>query len=179
MTIPADVHIRPYRLDDAPAVFDAVCESAASLMPWMPWCHPDYSIDETRTWLELQIPAFDQGTAYEFGIFGPYGRYLGGCGLNQVDAANKRANLGYWVRRSAQGYGAASAAVQLLREWGFTQTDLIRLEIVVAVGNLASLRVAERSGATREGTLRQRLHLHGTSHDAAVFSFVRTPSISP
>ena len=73
--------------------------------------------------------------------------YLGGCGLNQIDHANGRANLGYWVRSSAVGRGVATAAVQLVRQWGFEQTSLLRLEVVIAVGNLASHRVAEKAGA--------------------------------
>jgi len=47
------------------------------------------------------------------------------------------------------------------------------LEIVVSIVNIASLRVAEKAGAVREGTLRNRFLLHGFAHDAAVFSFVR------
>jgi len=60
----------------------------------------------------------------------------------------------------------------LIRRWGFEHTDLTRLEIIVAAGNLASQRVAEKAGATREGTLRSRLILHGACLDAAVYSFV-------
>jgi RimJ/RimL family protein N-acetyltransferase len=80
----------------------------------------------------------------------------------------------YWVRSSARGRGVATAAVQRLRNWGFGHTALIRIEVVIAIGNRASLRVAEKAGATREGTLRSRLLLHGTAHDAAMFSFIRT-----
>jgi ribosomal-protein-serine acetyltransferase len=47
------------------------------------------------------------------------------------------------------------------------------LEIVVSTVNIASLRVAEKAGAVREGTLQSRLLLHGVTHDAVVFSFVR------
>jgi ribosomal-protein-serine acetyltransferase len=68
----------------------------------------------------------------------------------------------------------ATAAVQRLRNWGFGHTALIRIEVVIAIGNRASLRVAEKAGATREGTLRSRLLLHGTAHDAPMFSFIRT-----
>jgi len=168
-----DVRIRPYRLDDADLIFEAARESLAELGPWMPWCHPHYSLNESRLWLEEQVPAFEQGTAFEFAIVSTDGRYLGGCGLSQVDKLNRRANLGYWVRTTATRRGVATAAVHLLRDWGFQNTDLLRLEIVVAVGNIASQRVAEKSGAVREGTLRNRLILHGTVHDAAVFSFVR------
>jgi RimJ/RimL family protein N-acetyltransferase len=144
----------------------------------MPWCHPAYSIDDSRSWIEIQVPAFQRGVIFEFAIVSADGRYLGGCGLNQVDNVNGRANLGYWVRSTATRRGVATAAVHLLRDWGFQNTDLTRFEIVVAVGNVASRRVAEKSGATREGTLRSRLLLHGDHHDAAMFSFVRDPIVS-
>jgi hypothetical protein len=44
------------------------------------------------------------------------------------------------------------------------------LEMLVATSNMRSLRAAEKFGATREGVLRRRLFLHGTHHDAVVFS---------
>jgi len=174
-----DVRIRPYRLDDAAAVFEAARESLAEMWPWMPWCHPEYTIEESRSWLETRVPAFQQGTEFEFAIITADGRYLGGCGLNQIDNANRRANLGYWVRSTAAGRGVATSAVRLLRDWGFQNTNLLRLEILIAVGNVASHRVAEKSGANREGTLRGRLLLHGVSHDATLFSFIREEHLVP
>lgn len=122
----------------------------------------------------MQVPAFQRGTALEFAIVSADGRYLGASGLNQIDQANGRANMGYGVRSSATGRGVATAAVQRLRNWGFEHTALIRLEVVIAIGNRASHRVAEKAGATREGTLRSRLLLHCTARDAAMFSFIRT-----
>lgn len=169
-----DIRIRPYRLDDAPAIWEAVRESMRELRPWMPWCHPGYAIDETRSWLAAQVQAFQHRSAFEFAITTDEGAYLGGCGLNQLDPLNQRANLGYWVRSSAARRGVATAATLLTRDWGFANTDLVRIEILMAVGNVASRRVAEKSGAVYEGTLRTRLTVHGTRHDAAMYAFVRS-----
>ena len=63
--------------------------------------------------------------------------------------------------------------IELVR-WAFENTNLNRVEIVASTMNFASLRVAEKAGAVREGVLRRRLLLHGVTHDAMVFSFVRT-----
>ena len=167
------VRIRPYRVDDAPALLEAAHESVPEVQPWMPWCHSALSLEDTRAWLELQVPAFRNGETYEFAIVSGEGGYLGGCGVNQIDKDNRRANLGYWVRSAATRRGAATAAVGLIREWAFRHTDLVRLEIVIACGNAASHRVAEKAGAFREGTLRRRLLLHGVHHDATIFSLVR------
>lgn len=168
-----DVEIRPYSQTDAPAVFDAVRESFAELRPWMPWCHADYSVEDARSWLGLQMKSFDEGTAFQFAILSNDGRYVGGVGLNQIDRLNRRANLGYWIRSAMTGRGAATAAVRSLRDWAFDRTDLIRLEILIAVGNVASHRVAERVGAIREGVLHRRLVLHEIAHDATMFSITR------
>ncbi len=168
-----DVRIRPYRVEDAEASYEAIVESKAALMPWMPWCTPDYALEAQRKWVEEQVAAFAKRESFEFAIVAPEGRYLGGCGLNFVNWAGRRANLGYWVRTSAAGRGVASRATRLLAAWGFAETDLERLEILAATANAASVRVAEKAGARREGTLRKRIRYYDVQHDAAVFSFVR------
>jgi ribosomal-protein-serine acetyltransferase len=169
----SEVAIRPYRIDDATALLEAAMESVPEAYPFMPWCHPGLTLLEMHTWIEAQVAAREARTAYELVILSQDGRFLGGCGLNQIDAANRRANLGYWVRTSERGRGVATAAVRHLVRWGFENTDLVRLEVLVSVQNARSLRVAEKSGAWREGILRKRLMLHGNAHDAVVFSFVR------
>jgi RimJ/RimL family protein N-acetyltransferase len=49
---------------------------------------------------------------------------------------------------------------------------LIRIEIVAAVGNLASQRVAEKAGAVREGVMRKALLVRDTAHDAVLTSLI-------
>jgi ribosomal-protein-serine acetyltransferase len=168
-----DVHIRPYEANDAAALWEAAQESVVALQPWMPWCHPAYSLDDARSWLELQVAAYEQRTAFEFAIVSTQAEYLGGCGLSQIDQVNQRADLWYWVRTPACHRGVATNAVRLIRDWAFQHTDLVRLEIVIAVGNVASHRVAEKCPANREGVLKHRLLLRGVPHDATMFSLTR------
>ena len=167
------IAIRPYALDDAPRLFEAARESSAEVFLWLPWCRPEYALADAQQWIEKQMPLFAERMAFAFAIVSTEGNYLGGCGLNQIDPIHRRANLGYWVRTSATGRGVASAAVRLLAAWAFANTDLVRLEIVAAVGNQASQRVAEKGGAQREGIARSRLLFHGAAHDAVVYSMLR------
>src|SRR5262245_4733322 len=158
--MPPNITLRPYALDDAPQLFEAARESSGEVYLWLPWCRPEYTIEEAQEWIAKQIPLFAERTGFSFVIAGASGEFLGGCGLNQLDPIHRRANLGYWVRTSAAGRGIATAAVRQLAAWAFANTDLVRLEIVVAAGNRASIRVAEKSGAVREGIARSRLVLH-------------------
>ncbi len=167
------VLLRPYRIEDAPAVHAAAIASVAEIQPFDSWCHPGLTLEDVRGWIAKQVQAFEALEAFEHAILGDDGEYLGGCGLNQIDQANRRANLGYWVRTSATRRGVATAAIRELVRWAFESTDLIRLEVVVSTRNLASLRAAEKAGAVRDCVLRSRLLLHGVAHDAVLFSFVR------
>ena len=64
------------------------------------------------------------------------------------------AAVGYWLRPEARGRGAATIAVQLIARWAFNEVGVQRLELTTAPENVASQRVAERAGFTREGVLR-------------------------
>jgi len=165
--------VQPYHPDDADRLYEAVCESITELSPWMPWCHQDYSIKESRQWLDSCNETWEKGSEYEFAITDSRdGVFLGGAGLNRIDIANRIANLGYWIRSSRAGHGVATAAVQLLVRFAFGELKLNRLEIIAATGNKASLRVAEKLGATREGILRNRLVIRDRVLDAVIFSLV-------
>ena len=166
--------IRPYQPSDAEQLFQAARESSADVFPWLEWCHAQYSMAEAVEWIGSRAPLFADGQEYTFAIVGDDGRYLGGCGLNQINRVHRFANLGYWVRSTATGHGVAREAVRQVAAFAFRETDLERLEIVCAVGNVRSQRVAEGSGAVLEGILKHRLVLHGRSVDAVMFSLLRS-----
>ena len=167
------LHLRLYRRDDVEALHEAVRESICELNRWLPWCHADYGREESSDWIDSREQAWVRGEEYSFVIADPAsGRLLGGCGLNQFDPLRHRANLGYWVRSSETGRGLATAATRLLARFGFEALRLERIEIVAAVGNKPSQRVAEKAGATREGVARRRLRVHGVQHDAVCFSLI-------
>lgn len=158
---------------DADELAAAVAESRAELMPWMVWCTPTYGPAEALQWIEGVRSGHEEGTSHEFVIVGHGGQLVGGCGVNGVNNLLRFANLGYWVRTSASGRGVAVKAVGEVASWAFRHTELERLEIVVAVANYRSHRVAIKAGATREGVLRRRLRAHGTSLDAVMYSICR------
>ncbi|HEV2708423.1 MAG TPA: GNAT family protein [Pyrinomonadaceae bacterium] len=169
------VKLRRHRVEeDAPLLYEAVRESIPEISRWLPWCHPGYSIEESREWLAARPAAWDAGTDYAFVIEDAQtGEFLGGGGLSQLKMAVKFANLGYWVRTSRAGRGIATAATLLMARFGFEDVGLERIQIVAAKGNLASQRVAEKAGALREGVLRKSLLVGGQLHDSVLFSLIR------
>ena len=167
------VRIRPFEESDAAELTAAALESVTEMMPWMPWCHPGYLESDSVAWIHATIEGHEAGTMHEFAILDEVGRYAGGCGISQINRQTGVANLGYWVRTSATGRGIAPVAVRQLAAWAFQNTPLHRLEIVVAVANLRSQRVAEKAGAHRDAVLRKRVLVHGQPSDAVLYSILR------
>jgi ribosomal-protein-serine acetyltransferase len=167
------VVLRPLTSEYEAELFEAVSASIPELSCWMPWCHANYSHEETHQYLASRATAWDEGTEYSFGIFNrETGQLLGGVGINFIDWPHRRANLGYWLRTRATGRGHASDAARTLARWGLSTLGFDRIEVVAAIDNLASQRTAERAGATREGVLRNRCQVNDAPRDAVMYSFV-------
>ncbi|MPY94536.1 MAG: GNAT family N-acetyltransferase [Acidimicrobiia bacterium] len=153
---------------DADVLIAAVRESQREVGRWMAWARADYG----RADVDAYVGSARHGDEPFLIIDRGSRMLLGGTGLNQVDGANLRANLGYWVRTSATGRGVATRAARLVAWYGHVQLSLHRLELVVAVGNAASEAVAAKLGASVEGVLRDRL-LVGSRHcDAAMHALL-------
>jgi len=176
MEIPAGTGqfgIRRWQPEDAAPFWEAAVESVAEVSRWMPWCHPGYALDEAQAWMTATDEGWRSGEMYDFCIHERQtGWLVGGIGLNRIDRPARMANLGYWVRTSYAGQGAATEAARLVARFGFEQLGLLRIELVVAVENLASQRVATKLGALREGLLRNRLQIDGVAHHAFLHSLV-------
>jgi ribosomal-protein-serine acetyltransferase len=168
------VALRRFHPRDVDALYAAARESLDDLIPWMSWAHPAYSRDEVAEYVRIVGESWDAGRYYAFAITDARdGMMLGVASLSHVHPVYHFCNLGYWIRSSRRGNGLAARAARLAAKFGFEQLGLIRAEVVIAVGNEASLKVAEKSGAQREGILRDRVTVREQIHDAVMFSFVR------
>ncbi|WP_405164173.1 GNAT family N-acetyltransferase [Nocardia sp. NBC_01499] len=97
---------------------------------------------------------------------------LGGCSVYDIDLDQQRAGVGYWLAPHARGRGAATRTVRLLARWAFDVLAIARLELTCAPDNIASQRVAERSGFIREGIMRSHMRSQDGRRDSMLFSLL-------
>jgi ribosomal-protein-serine acetyltransferase len=167
------VLLRPFRLEDVQETFNAVQESLTDLKPWMSWAYDDYSLNDTREFIRITRARWQEGTLFAFAITdAKSGLILGGCSLSHVHPVYHLCNLGYWVRSSRRGHGIAGRATLLAARYAFEKVGLVRVEIVIALANQASIRVAEKVGATYEGILRNRMVVGSDVFDARMYSLI-------
>ena len=165
--------MRPWQDRDAAALFAAVHESTEKVGRWLPWCHAGYGLADAAAWVARCQTGWHCGDHFAFGIFDAVsGDVLGGAGLGQRNRLHRSASLGYWVRQSRHRQGIAAAAAGAVARFGFERLELIRIEIVVLPGNLASRRTAEKLGARFEAIARHRVWDRGEARDAAVYALI-------
>ena len=167
------VTLRPFRMEDASELYEAVCESLEDVKPWMSWAHDEYSMEEARSFIAITRARWEEDTLFAFVITdAKIGSVLGGISLSHLHPVYRLCNVGYWVRTSRHGEGIAGRAVKLATRFGFEQVGLVRAEIVIAAENRKSIRVAEKLNAHYEGILLNRMVICKSVYDAHMYSII-------
>ncbi len=167
------VLVRQYEIGDVPGLHAAVTESVRELSPWLPWCHPNYSLDEAEGFVRTRKRAWEVNEEFSFAVLdATQGTFLGGVGINQVNVTHRVGSLGYWIRTSRVRQGLATAACRLAARFAFEQLRFNRLQILMEPSNYGSIHVAEKLGAMREGYLRRRLIINSAPHDALLYAIL-------
>ncbi len=167
------IRLRPFQSQDTGPIYQAARESLDDLIPWMTWAHSGYQQHEMENYIRLAQKGWESGSVYAFVITDLRDEtMLGTVSLNHIHPVFHFCNLGYWIRSSHRGQGLAGRAARLAARFGFEHLGLVRAEVVIAVGNRASQRVAEKMGATREGILRNRILIREDVQDAVMYSFI-------
>jgi len=167
-----DLVLRRYRPGEGAAIAGAVCESGRQLSRYETWAHAAFTEEEGRDYAAWWDRAWEESNARYFGIWRD-DRYLGSVGLSEISLEHRTAALGFWVRSADTGQGVATTAAAAVVEAGFEHLGLQRVELMAAVDNAASLRVAHKIGARHEGILRKRQLLEGMPTDCSLSAIVR------
>jgi ribosomal-protein-alanine N-acetyltransferase len=94
----------------------------------------------------------------------------GDCGFFEINQPHARAEVGYVIARAHWGRGVGTAALLAMVRWGYETLALHRIEAIIHPENVASLRVAEKAGFKREGTMRGRTLIRGAYSDMVLYS---------
>lgn len=99
------------------------------------------------------------------------GEVVGGATLHHLDEERKIVEIGYFVLPHARRRGTATTIARLLAQHAFS-LGIERVAAYVNVGNVASERVVERAGFTREGVVRSMPKPDGRRIDKTLFSLL-------
>jgi [ribosomal protein S5]-alanine N-acetyltransferase len=160
------VRLRPWTMDDVDELVR--CCNDEQVRRFLPPIPIPYIRDDAVAFVELGDERLESDAMGLAVVDGTTGVLRGSIGLRLVGEGV--AQTGYWVAPEARGQGVASAALRLISDWALPAHELHRLQLYTDTENPASMRVAERAGFTREGTLRNWYEIRGERRDAVMFS---------
>jgi RimJ/RimL family protein N-acetyltransferase len=162
------VLLRPWRLDDAPAVA-AACQDA-EIARWLAFVPQPYTEEDARFYIQDCLEAGEDRAPFAIT------NAQSGEAIGSIDMRVNRmltGHIGYWLAAKARGRGLTTAALVALSRWGLEERGLGRVELVTDPDNIASQRVAEKAGFTREGILRAMIVTRdGGRRDGLMFSLL-------
>ncbi len=101
------------------------------------------------------------------------GLFTGVCGIKMGKINYRSAELWYKLHPEFWNKGYATEAVKTLLDFCFSDLGLHRVEAGCAVENLASVKVLEKSGFTREGRKRKILPIRGEWVDNYFYAILK------
>lgn len=159
------VLVRPYREADAEEQFRAIIESRDHLLPWLPFATVYQHVNDSRDFINRCIAHWRLREDFPVGIWDlANGRFVGSSGLHPRSWCIPEFEIGYWLRRDAEGHGYVTETVRLLADYAFRALGAQRVLIRCDARNARSAAVAERAGFTLEGRLRR----DGIAYDGVV-----------
>ena len=167
-----DLSIIPVAVEHAAMLAALVERNIGHLGAYLPMVASLSSPAAARAHLEDAVAGADRGEAFEWHLCSG-GALYGAIRVKNIDADDRKAEIGYFIGSEFAGKGIVSCAVRTVLAYCFESLQLNRMELRCAATNEHSIRVAERLGFTREGMLRQAECLDGVFIDQLVYGLLR------
>lgn len=163
--IDANIELHLLAQDDAAAVYQLVESNRAYLREWLPWIDYIRSVEDEYAFISNTRTEYENNKSFTYAIWYQQ-QIVGIAGYNQIDWADRRVEIGYWLAAQCQGQGIVTKSCRALIQYAFDDLKLNKVEIHCATMNTRSCAIPQRLGFTREGTLRQAewLYDHFVDH---------------
>ena len=165
-----NVALRWLRDDDTPALYRIFSNADAVQY----WSHGPMRDEAEAVALLAQIrECFKERSLFQWGVVRAVDDgVIGTCTLAQLDADNRRAEVGFILHPEHWRRGYMRAAFGRLIAFAFDELALIRLEADVDPANVASLALLEAMGFRREGLCRERWIVDGVVQDSLMLGLL-------
>jgi [ribosomal protein S5]-alanine N-acetyltransferase len=163
------IRLREIVPTDAPDVFAFRRDPEEQRYNDPPLAHPD----EADALIERLAREYREHGAVRWGLALDDDVVVGLFGFNSWDTTNRRASIGYDLKRSLWGRGLATEAMRSILRFGFEEMELNRVEAHTDAANVRSIRMLRRLGFWREGTFHDHFLEDGQFHDVALFALLR------
>ena len=169
------VVLRTPQMADFPEWAELRAASRDFLTPWEPvWSPDELSRASFRRRIRHYLRDLREDVGYALFVFAKDSDALvGGMTLCNVRrGVTQSCTLGYWIGAPYARQGYMTSAVSAVAPFVFDSLELHRIEAACIPGNIASVRLLERTGFTREGLARRYLRINGLWQDHLLYALL-------
>lgn len=113
------------------------------------------TLDDTRVHLEDVTEKTESKNYFPFIVVdNNTGNIISSLQVKSVDWSIPKAELGYYVDTDYEGKGIVTTATDKIIDFCFNELEMRKLYIRTHESNIASIKVAEKNGFTKEGVIR-------------------------
>ncbi|VDG19151.1 GNAT family N-acetyltransferase [Lactiplantibacillus mudanjiangensis] len=163
------ISLKPTEIGDAEPLFNLVDANREHLHPWMPWVDATKTVADERHFIESMLTKQARGEVFITTIIVD-GEVAGMLDIHNIDQANHRGEIGYWLGKAFVGQGVMTKSLERLEEIAFTELELHKLQLDADVDNPASRAVAERRQYHLDATLPEHAFINGHYVDEVIYS---------
>jgi len=142
--------------------FAMVEKNRAHLGAFLPWVEKAKTVEDTGAFRNAAAKKWAETGTPTCGIFYKEA-FCGMVDIHDIDTANNKSSIGYWLSKDHNGKGIMIQAVIAMLDHAFNDLKLNYMFIRAAEHNVKSRDIPERLGFTLEGTLRAH-EKHGDTY---------------
>lgn len=131
-----------------------------------------YTIDDALSWIDRHEANFDARLSYEFAVTDKIsGALYGAIALSYTEKFNN-GELAYWIAEEFWGNGYATEAADAMVKFAFEDRLYHKVFARYFSSNIASGKVMEKIGMSREGILREHIRKDGRYEDLVHYGII-------
>jgi len=167
-----EILLHRIEIPDAASIFNAIDKNREWLSKWLPFVSFTKEIKDTKAYIVSVIEKRDV-TGNEVYTIWYKGDFAGIIGFHDTDRCNEKTEIGYWLIREMTSKGIITSSAKVLIRFAFESRMVNRITLKCAVDNVASEKVAIRTGFHFEGVERQGERSGDKFFDLKIYSLLK------
>lgn len=166
------IKLRPWQYSDSEDLVQNANDMEVARYLTNKFPHP-YTLEHAGQFIQFA----NSGTPIHMFAITLNNKAIGGIGIHpQNDVMEKNAEIGFWLGRAYWGKGIMTVVVPQMLVFAFDNYPITRVYARVFGNNIASQRVIEKTGFTKEAILHKTIYKNGEFLDEHIYGY-RKPEI--
>ncbi len=163
-------YLEEIKLEHAEVIFSAINDNRPFLSEWLPFVSLSLKKEDTAAFIRSILNSGKD----ELYVIWHKNEFSGLISFKEIDWANQKTEIGYWLVEKNQGNGIMTQCTLKLIDHAFTNKNLRRIQIKTAKGNTKSSAIPKRLGFVFEGIERHGERHGNKFHDLEIYSILKS-----